>query len=624
MSAAEAINTAYGFESRNDVPDDARSMQTSDYSIAHGAYTSGPCGAWWFRSSSNNASNYVQAVNASGNANFHSENVDKTEMGVVPAMNIDLSKVVTDEDVPDTETDSDVSTEISGTEDVTETATEAPYAGPDENGIYNFIPQIDGRNTIWTSTNQSVANSVARMSLHADVDGTVSFSILVSSENGCDFLNVYKNSEKIISVSGTNQTEYAYHEIQVSAGDEIVVEYVKDLSANGGDDTAYVKNIGYSVTETEVVTAAPEEESGGIDENGYYRFSSYTDGDVTVWQSSNQYIGGSTAKMTFAVDFKGSISLYMSVSSESGCDVLRIRKNGEEVINRSGSYDNEYLEIDVNEGDEITITYSKDGSVDGGTDTATIRNIVFTRQTAYLPTEAPTEEPTEESTVDPEEGTLTESDSESEEEIESEENIETEDGASESESETEETYTYDENGIFAFVEDEKGNFKSTNKNNDGSVSRKTITCEADGLYQIHTKISSEAMCDKLIILVGDKVAYVASGESEKLVDVYVSVGDVITIEYVKDASGNGGNDEAVINLTFTEGAEPESETDKKTDTGSSTVPASKPEETESSSTNGMAGGAAMVSGCLGTIGTGAIAVILSVITSLAAFRKKED
>ncbi len=632
LSAAEAINSEYGFVSSNSSSDSARSMQTSDYSRAIGAYTDGSCGAWWFRSSSNLASNYVQGVDASGNANYHSEEVDKPDLGVVPAMNINLSANGDGND---------------GSE------TEPPLTGPDEEGYYRFVPHTEGEDTIWESMNQGVTSSTARMTFTSQVNGTFSFDMSVSSESGCDVLRVYVNGNHYYDMSGSYS--YQHYEISVSVGDEIRFEYSKDGSVDGGSDTAYVKNILFAYNRSEVPSQPPVTGPAyETDENGYYGFTNTTDGENTIWQSTNQYYSSSTSRMSIVSYFTGYISFYASVSSESNYDYLRVYKNGETVVEMSGSYSYEYYEIPVVDGDELVFTYTKDGGTDIGTDTAYIKGITYMINDTFAPsdgpaTEEPTEDPTEESTevytnefgeivtAEPDDSTeefteesTDDSDESGETEGSSDDSTDTsadtsDDSATDGETVTEEeTYTADEDGIFDIIEDESGNLITTNKKNDGSVSRKTISCESAGRYTMTVSISSEEMCDKLIVYVGDRVVYVGSGEKEEYVDFYVSSEDVITIEYVKDESGSVGSDRAVISLEFFEGEVSETEALESPSETETEKKDTSEKETVSTKPSGSGVGTELLGGCFSTLGTSAVVVILTVITSLAVFRRKED
>ena len=67
------------------------------------------------------------------------------------------------------------------------------------------------------------------------------------------------------------------------------------------------------------------------------------------------------------------------VSTEGGCDVLIVRKNGVDLTYASGTGADVQrgVTVDVAAGDVITVTYSKDGSVSNGEDLVKILNLVY-------------------------------------------------------------------------------------------------------------------------------------------------------------------------------------------------------------------------------------------------------
>ena len=537
--------------------------------------------------------------------------------GVIPDAPEDEPEIEAPEIEPDTEApaddpEDDATTTESEEDETSSTEDETVVLDVDKDGYYAFVSYADGEDKIWEPNNKGIGSSAARMKFISDVDGAICFYAKTSSEAGCDMFRVYVNGIERMVLSG--DTNYESYSISVSEGDEVIFEYKKDITVNSGDDTAYVKNVYFTKYTTEVSTESAEGDTQNWpDENGYYGFVCTEDNGDIIWTSNNQGFGSSIARKTITIERNGTMMFYVSVSSETSCDVLRVYQNGSVVVERSGSCTNEYVTIDVVEGDEIIFSYSKDGSVNSGTDTASIKNIAYTSFETSVPTEVPFEPATE---VETETEAIEESGDEDNSYIETESETET---FGEFETE-EETYTSGEDGIYEFIEDENGNFMSTNNTQDSSVARKTISCEVGGLYQLYVNLSSESMCDKLVVKLGDKIVYVASGERGEFVDVYVSAGDVITIEYIKDAKGNAGSDRAVIGISFTEGAVPEIET-----SGSSSGSGTAPEvESDYIKVEQLTSIDRVVSGCFGTIGTGAAVIIVTAMFSLCAFRKKKD
>ncbi len=86
-----------------------------------------------------------------------------------------------------------------------------------------------------------------------------------------------------------------------------------------------------------------------------------------IIQSTNK-TGGSTSTYTYVVDVAGTYDLKYKVSSESNYDFLTIKHNNTQIVRASGSYDWATVSVTVAAGDIITVTYSKDGSVNNGSD----------------------------------------------------------------------------------------------------------------------------------------------------------------------------------------------------------------------------------------------------------------
>lgn len=95
------------------------------------------------------------------------------------------------------------------------------------------------------------------------------------------------------------------------------------------------------------------------------------------WTSTNQE-DSSTSEYTWNLDCLPNTTLsfdYM-VSSESGCDFLLVSLDGTEILNKSGEQSGN-LKITISEAGNhiLKAQYSKDGSVNNGTDEASVQNI---------------------------------------------------------------------------------------------------------------------------------------------------------------------------------------------------------------------------------------------------------
>ena len=101
-----------------------------------------------------------------------------------------------------------------------------------------------------------------------------------------------------------------------------------------------------------------------IDENG-------------VITSTNK-VAYSSSTLTVTATTDMTVSFSYRTSSESGCDKLIIRKNNEELVNCSGEIDSyTSMTVALRAGEELTFTYSKDGSVNEGNDCAYLKDLIL-------------------------------------------------------------------------------------------------------------------------------------------------------------------------------------------------------------------------------------------------------
>lgn len=97
------------------------------------------------------------------------------------------------------------------------------------------------------------------------------------------------------------------------------------------------------------------------------------------WTSTNAGQDGTTSSKTYTVEGQQGkeLSFDWSVSSESGYDYLTIKVNGEQRIRESGTSSGTFTyTFDSNSTLSIEVSYSKDGSVSQGQDTAQISNFI--------------------------------------------------------------------------------------------------------------------------------------------------------------------------------------------------------------------------------------------------------
>jgi len=107
---------------------------------------------------------------------------------------------------------------------------------------------------------------------------------------------------------------------------------------------------------------------------------------VTAWTSTNHNDNSSSeATITISTEAGSSLSFNWSVSSEGGCDYLRIYLDEQEIVSASGEESNFYSSEAFSEGGVHTlrVSYSKDGSANSGLDTGGISDISGVKE-AYV------------------------------------------------------------------------------------------------------------------------------------------------------------------------------------------------------------------------------------------------
>ena len=107
-----------------------------------------------------------------------------------------------------------------------------------------------------------------------------------------------------------------------------------------------------------------------LESQGEYYFAQ----SGNTWTSNNQGMSNTSATATWTVTLENDVYVYIpwSVSSETSCDRLNISIDGFDYESYSGE-NSGIIETTLTAGTHtLTATYSKDGSVDNGSDCATI------------------------------------------------------------------------------------------------------------------------------------------------------------------------------------------------------------------------------------------------------------
>ena len=137
-------------------------------------------------------------------------------------------------------------------------------------GNYPFVAeQGDGRFYVKSgNAGQSSSTSTLTTVIEMEAGETLTFDYLNSSETNYDFFNFNVNSQQVLHLSGSNQTNWTtYTYTAASAGTYTFTwSFVKDYSVNNGEDCVKIDNVVYS---GDPGPAAPSEPGDGdVDGNG--------------------------------------------------------------------------------------------------------------------------------------------------------------------------------------------------------------------------------------------------------------------------------------------------------------------------------------------------------------------
>ena len=235
-------------------------------------------------------------------------------------------------------------------------------------------------NNIWESNNTYISGATSSTTWNITSDGNYELTWSVSSEPNNDILKISIDGTEVVNTSGEQ-----FGRITLPKGTHTVsATYSKDSNTNIGLDKAKIRfstvttnSEGKLIIDGEIadkITYNNVYYKNGVTINYanpiYYGAYSFNLKDNNIWQSNNTYIGGGIASTTWNVTSNGNYKLVWSVSSEAGCDTLKISIDGTEVVNASGQQSGEKI---IESGTHlIAATYTKDGGTNGGLDKAKI------------------------------------------------------------------------------------------------------------------------------------------------------------------------------------------------------------------------------------------------------------
>lgn len=111
------------------------------------------------------------------------------------------------------------------------------------NGVdYGFKPDKEGEENTLASANKGINNSNAILSMTFKKNARLTFKYKVSTEKSYDNLTIKKNNDTLVTDSGIS-TQWSEETIVGKTNDKITVDYKKDSSTAGGQDTVWLKDI---------------------------------------------------------------------------------------------------------------------------------------------------------------------------------------------------------------------------------------------------------------------------------------------------------------------------------------------------------------------------------------------
>lgn len=166
------------------------------------------------------------------------------------------------------------------------------------------------------STNYQRNSSTAEMSITktSTVNDSISFYYVVSSESGYDFFKFYIDGEEQMSASGRNVTAWTRKSFAVPAGQHTYkFTYEKDYNTNSGSDRAWVDDIIFPCSATNLVAARTDQ----VCQNAAYSLNGQTINTATV--GTYYYIETLTGGTGNLVELNVVGSIQSAPITESAC-----------------------------------------------------------------------------------------------------------------------------------------------------------------------------------------------------------------------------------------------------------------------------------------------------------------
>ena len=103
-----------------------------------------------------------------------------------------------------------------------------------------ILTNFQEKGGVYESTVQNKSSGRASLTYKAKSTVIVRFDYTVSSEFDCDFMRIYVGGVEVFSTSGEDSSSF---EVELQAGQELVIVYAKDGSVDGGTDKVTISNL---------------------------------------------------------------------------------------------------------------------------------------------------------------------------------------------------------------------------------------------------------------------------------------------------------------------------------------------------------------------------------------------
>ncbi|MCQ2500161.1 MAG: hypothetical protein MJ117_02310 [Lachnospiraceae bacterium] len=389
------------------------------------------------------------------------------------------------------------------------------YVDVENDSVYPFAVTEDEKALV--STNKAVNNAIAVFTLRVKADCTLAWRYMASSESNYDYMIVTKNGSDLNSSTkrdySGNMAEYKLYSLNVKAGDVVTVGYKKDSSGNSFSDCLWLKD--FMTLSRVSFTGAPSSATIKVTDTEGKEWP-VTDGTCALPEGSYTY----TASAFGYNDLSGSFTV---ADTDLSVDATMEKQGGYTVsFNVTGKVEGKSADLVVKYNGTV-MDPQEDGSY-------VLAPATYTYEIASEGYKAVS-------------GSFTVED----------QNLTIDLALEEIPTMTEyladvlNYATLENDATYPFAINASGDaLENTNKGKSSSTSQFRLTFTKPVMLSFDYTVSSEQNYDKIKVLKNGSSVKEDSGVSSGSIDLELATGDVLTIQYSKDSSGDRNNDTATV------------------------------------------------------------------------------